>query len=613
MGMQFFATNRFRCGLFVCFFLLTQAAIAQVELGGVQFQNLNGTLGTGYSGESGVQEQSTHNWGLSGNLNSNGYYYNPGFLSFQAQTYYARAASTADSASLSDSEGYNLGAGIFGGTRFPGYVSFGQNWGQSAAYGLPGLSGLNSTNNNRDFGVSWMFRNLPVKNLSVFFSNSENTTDIPGVGFNTTAGVTGFGVATGGYNVAGFSLAGGYQHSLSNVTTDIAGPEGGTATAHGSSDVFHVMTTRTLPWHSNLTASAYRIMSRSSGEGEKDNSDSDEFDASISSHVWRLPLSATLSYDDNVYGTALQELNASGQLVDQSFNGPKIAELNTNLSTSYTLPYRIFVTAYVSHQEEFIGANSVGATAFGGNASYGFGKFMKGLTITLGMHDAASQVGNTGAGLLASASYNRNAGAWRLSANANYSQGIATLLAVSTESTGSASVSIRRNLLDRISFGANAGIGRSLFTNVNGQSTETKNAGVNLGWMKQTFNASYADSSGSAIITSQGLVPVPVPGLPSKSVENFSGKSYTAGYANTLIKNLSLNFGWGRFMSSGTGTGLFSNVSSENYHGGMIYSYRKIQFIANFAHSKQGASTTTALPSDINVFYFGLSRWFNVF
>src|SRR5208282_3839090 len=69
--------------------------------------------------------------------------------------------------------GKSCTAGIFGGSRFPGYVSFGQNWGQSAAYGLPGLSGLNSTNNNRDFGVSWMFRNLPVKNLSVFFSNSE--------------------------------------------------------------------------------------------------------------------------------------------------------------------------------------------------------------------------------------------------------------------------------------------------------------------------------------------------------------------------------------------------------------------------------------------------------
>src|SRR5208337_5332267 len=108
----------------------------------------------------------------------------------QASTYYARAGSTADSVSLSDSEGYNLGAGIFGGTEFPGYVSFGQSLGQTGTFGLPGVSGLNSTNNNRDFGVSWMFRNLPVKNLSVYFSNSENTTDIPGVGFNTTAGVT---------------------------------------------------------------------------------------------------------------------------------------------------------------------------------------------------------------------------------------------------------------------------------------------------------------------------------------------------------------------------------------------------------------------------------------
>lgn len=611
--MRLFGKSRFRFGLVVCVFLLTQAAIAQVELGGVQFHTLNGNLGFGYGGQSGENELSNHGTGLNGNLNTNGFYYNPGFLSFQAGTYYARAESSAESTNLSDSKGYNLGAAIFGGTTFPGYASFGQNWGQNSVYGLPGLSGLNSTSNNRDFGISWMFRDLPVKNLSVYFADDANQTDIPGVGFNSEGTSKGFGVSTGGYNIAGFSLGAGYQHSLGDVTSNIAGPEGESFTSHGSSDLFHVLTSRTLPRHSHFTLSVYRMMTRSSSEGEKANTDSDEFDSSILSHVWRLPLSATVSYNDNVYGTVLQQLNTSGQLVNVSFSGPKIGELNMNLSSSYTLPHRIFVTGYVSHQEEFVAGRSVSATAYGGNASYGFGKFIKGLTVTAGVHDIATQAGNEGMGLVGAANYRRNLGAWILQANGNYSQGVQTILATSTESQGAAFASVRRTLENKISFGANAGIGRSLFSNTHGQSTETKNAGFNLGWMKQSLSAYYAESSGEAIITSQGLVAVTAPGLSSNQVVPYSGKSYNAGYANTLIKNLNVSFAWSRFMSEGTGTGLFSNVSAETYSGGAVYTYRKLNILANFAHSQQGASVTTALPSNITVFYFGISRWFNFF
>ena len=621
--MQVITTNRFRFGfvrwvsllavLLLTVLLMTQAASAQIDVGGAHVQNLSGTLGFGYNGQTGVAEPSMHDTGLSGNLSSNGFYYNPGFLSFQANTYYTRADSSSDSNFLSDSEGYNLGVGIFGGSQSPGYVSFGQNLGQNGSYGLPGVTGLNSTNNNRQFAVNWLFKNLPVKNLSVFFADTANDTTIPGIGLDTNASTKGFGVSTGGYNIAGFSLAAGYQGSLSKVTDNITGADGESVTSNGSSNVFHVMTSRALPRDGSMNVSAYRIMTNSSGEGEAANSAANEVDASITEHVWRLPLSGTISYNDNVYGTALQQLNASGQLVNVDFNGPKIGELNTTVSSSYTLPHRIFVTGYVNHQEEFVGGQSVGATSFGGNFSYGFGKFMKGLTLTVGMHDAASQVGNTGAGLVASGSYTRNVEGWHVNAFGSYNQGIQTLLATTTESSASASVSIRRNFLDRFTVGANAGMGRSLFSSVSGEANETKTAGVNFGWMKQTLSASYADSSGTAIITSAGLVGVPVPGLESSSVTTFSGKNYSAGYSSALIKHMNVNFAWGRYISTGTGTGLLSDVSGETYSGGMIYTYRKINFIANYARSKQGASQTTALPSDITVFYFGFSRWFNFF
>ncbi len=606
-------TSRWQLGLVVCIFLLTHAAVAQVELGGLALQNLNGVLGFGYEGQTGIAQQSSHSLGVNGNLNTNGYFYNPGFVSFQGNTFYARADSNAAAATSSDSEGYNLGAAVFGGTTFPGYVTFGQNRGQSSNYGLPGLTGLNSISNNRDFTVSWMFKNLPLKNLSVFFADNKNNNDLPGVGFNNTSSTKGFGVATGGYNWAGFNLSAGYQYSVTDVASTLDGPEGGTFTSKGASNVFHVMTSRTLPSHSNFTLSAYRIMANSSGEGDTSNSDSNEFDSEITSHVWRIPLNVSVSYNDNVYGSTLQQLDNSGQVVDLAFKGPKIGELNTSLFSSYTLPQRIFVTGFVSHQEEFIAGQSAGATAFGGNVSYGFGKFLKGLTLTIGMHDAASQVGNTGAGLVAAANYSRYLGTWHLMANGSYNQGVQTVLAMTTESSAGGSVSLRRSFADKISFGINAGYGRSIFSTADSEATKTQNGGVNVSWMKQTLSAYYSESSGSGIATSTGVQTVTVPGLVTNQVSPYSGKSYNLGYANTLIKNMNLNFSWSRFVSTGGGAGLFSNVSAETYTGGMTYTLRKVNLIANFAHSTQGASVTTALPSDITVFYCGISRWFNFF
>ena len=612
--MRFWGINRFSFLLLLSVLLAAQGAVAQVEIGGAQLQNLNGNLGTGYGGQMTEGEQSTHDMGFNGNLSSNGYYYSPNFLAFQANTFYSRADSNAEAATFANSEGYNLGASIFGGSQFPGYVSFGQNWGENGNYGLSTLgTGLNSTSNNTNFAVSWLFRNLPVKNLSVYFADSLNNVAIPGLGVTTDVGTKGFGVSTSGYNILGFLVGMGFQRSTTDATSNLSGTEGGTFTSSGSSNVFHVMASRTLPWDSKFNVSFYRIMTDSSGEGDTSNSDMNEVDASISSHVWRLPLSGTISYNDNVYASVLQQLNSSGQLTDLTVNSPKIGELNMSLSSSYTLPHRIFVTGFVTHQEEFIAGASVGATSAGGTVSYGFGKFLKGLTLTVGMHDTASQEGNTGAGLVGAATYLRNVGAWRLAANAYYNQGIQTLLATSTESSAGGNVSLRRNLGERVTFGVNAGAGRSIFSSVAGQSMETKTAGVFLGWMRQTLSASYAESSGTAIVTNLGLVPVSVPGLVGSQIVPFSGKSYNAGYANSLIKHMNLSLSWGKFNSTGSGAGLFSNVSSQLYSGSLIYTYRKLNFTANCAESKQGASVSSALPSNIKVYYFGVSRWFSFF
>ena len=67
-----------------------------------------------------------------------------------------------------------------------------------------------------------------------------------------------------------------------------------------------------------------------------------------------------------MFQTVVQQLNAEGQLIYISQTSPKIGELNMNPSSSYSLPHQVFVTGFLSHQEEFVAGENVGSTWYGG-------------------------------------------------------------------------------------------------------------------------------------------------------------------------------------------------------------------------------------------------------
>ena len=134
-------------------------AFAQVQFGNLQMR-ASGNAETGYDGQNieGTGAGSSHDIGVGGNGTLNGFYYNPTFLSFQASPYYNRAQSSADSTNITNSRGYTLNSQIFGGSSMPGSISFNQGWGNNGVYGLPGLSGLTTSNDARNFAIGWLFR-----------------------------------------------------------------------------------------------------------------------------------------------------------------------------------------------------------------------------------------------------------------------------------------------------------------------------------------------------------------------------------------------------------------------------------------------------------------------
>src|SRR5690348_205216 len=75
-------------------------AFAQVQVGDDLRMRMNGTLSGGYSGASGDQTPSSHNFNVGADAQLAGDYYNPNFINFTLTPYYNRSTSDSSFQSL---------------------------------------------------------------------------------------------------------------------------------------------------------------------------------------------------------------------------------------------------------------------------------------------------------------------------------------------------------------------------------------------------------------------------------------------------------------------------------------------------------------------------------
>ena len=202
-----------------------------------------------------------------------------------------------------------------------------------------------------------------------------------------------------------------------------------------------------------------------------------------------------------------------------------------------------------------VGGQDFGLTQVGFNVHYNFGRRLKGLVITLGATDAASGVGNSGAGLVGNASYSRNFGHWETSSYVSYNQSVQTLLAMYTQSSFSYNAQLRRHLANGMNLVLGGGGGHSVFVQQAGSGSSSEGFNAGMSWLRQTLNANYQQSSGVSIVSTQGLVPVTTPGLLPNFQQNFSGRSYGAGWSSNLRRDLTMSLAWTKSLSNMTGTG----------------------------------------------------------
>jgi len=588
---------------------------AQVAWGDLHATS-DGQLSALYNGNFGNFEKNEHSLGFAGRGTISGDYYNPDFLSFSVLPYYGRSQANSEAQSITAASGYVGTLNIFKGSHFPGFVSFDQNWNSSGTYGLPGLAGLTTDNNNHGVNVGWSALIPDLPTFSVTYGDSSGNSSLLGSDISTasTTHSLNFGST---YNVGGFYLNGGVIH----LTTDtgINGLENGllSDTSDSSSNTYRLTAQRSIPYNNSSLSLGFSRSDYDSEDslGVKNNGTTDNFNGTLGLKFPKLPVTLSANYTDNIFGSFEQQLISSGQAPLASIITPESHSLSLEASTYYTILPRLTAGGYVERTQQYFGGESFGLTQLGVSVNYGFLHRLKGLTVNAGLVDSASQQGNTRVGAVGNISYDRYFAKWSINAFALYNQNTQTLLVNYTTSNLNYGGSLKRQISPNLRWVGLANLTKSVFEQTSGNGSHGESFSTILIWRKASISGIYSQANGTSILTANGLVltPVPPPLVSPSNLIVFNGKNYGGTLSVYPIRNLSVSTSWTKALSNTLSPLLLSNNGSTNYYGLLTYQYRKLLFTAGVIRFDQHISSSGLPATMLTSYSFGVTRWFKGF
>ncbi len=598
-------------------FLLSLPAAAQVEFDGVSM-GLAGDLETGYNGSTSSSGGNSHGLGIGGTGNFQGSFYNPNFLSFSAQPYYNRSQANSDSGSIFNTGGYNGNVNLFTGSHFPGSISFNQVWDSTGVFGIPGQTGLTTKDSSRAFGIGWSELIPDMPSLTVSYTRGSAESSLLGSDAQSGISTNSFNIHSG-YLFRGWNLGGGFAHLTSKTNSVGLLGDGDTEVTDTSTNTYSFSLGHKLPLDGGFGLGVSRSSYNSDLSGATTGTNTGTTDnayGNMGVKVWRLPVTATASYTDNVYGAFEEQVLSQGGTLLFTDLSPTSRSLLVNVSTGYAILPHTYVNGYVNRQELWLGGSAYGLTQVGANIAANLGKFFKGLTVTVGMNDNANKQGNVGAGLVANANYLRNIGHWRFSANYNYNQSVQTLLAIYQISSMSYGAGVQRRFADGLSLNISGGGGRTAFEQVPGNGSHSWNVNSGISWHRTNLAGNYSQSAGTSVLTPTGLIGEQDP-IISNGLVVFTGKSRGLNFGTSPVRNLTLAITFSKANSNtltlGSADGVSSYNQTELYTGTLTYRLRKLNFNANVVQFRQGISAAGTAPSNVTTYFFGISRWFKAF
>jgi hypothetical protein len=599
---------------------LASGARAQVALGDLH-ATANGRLETLYSGAYGnLPGTDDHSLGLSGQGTISGDYYNPNFLSFSVQPYYGRSQDNSEMQSITNASGYNGTVNVFKGSEFPGFVVFNQTWNNSGNFGIPGVTGLTTVNNNHGINLGWsaLIPNWPT--FSIGFGDTSGNSSLLGSGSSTDSSTRNFNLGST-YKLGGYYLSGGFIHLNNKVELngieEVADGQPENETATGSSNQYRFMAQGPIPYRrSTMSLSATRDSYTSNDSvGGTNNGTTDTVNGNVNLMFPKAPVTVTTTYTDNLLGSIEQQLVNSGEVPLTGLNSPESRSLSVGAQTYVNVLPRLMVGGYVNRVEQFYNGQNYGLTQVGFSANYNFLHKLKGLTFYGGVFDNATQQGNTQIGVIGNVSYNRYIGKWQINGFFLYDQGTQTVLITYTTSTMNYGGTIKRQISQNLSWVGVANFIHSGFQQVSGDSNRGESFTTMLIWNKASLSGIYSKSSGTGILTSTGIVSTPVPGqvLGQGNSILYNGSNYGVNVSLYPFRHMIVSTSWSKSLSDTTSPLLLQNSGNTNYYGFAGYEFRKLLFQAGMTRFDQSIGGSGQLPTMLTSYSFGISRWFKGF
>lgn len=590
-------------------------AAAQVKFG--QFTtHLSGIVTPGYTASYGNETQSSHAWALAGTGSLTGNYYNPNFLSFNADYYLNQSRANSNFQSITNATGVNLSTQIFGGSHFPGSISYSDAFNKEGDYAVPGLPNYVTHGDSGTFGINWgeNFPRLPsfsagyqqgTSSYSVYGLNDQGQNAFHALNLHSSYQADGF-------NLGAFYTNGGSHSLIPDVVTGGL-PEETRSTDSGEGfDISH-----RLPCQGAAALGFSRSNFNSSYLGTSAGGTIDLLTANAGIHpTEKLAFTINSTYSDNLSGQLLQSIVAAGGVAA----GIESSQTSNSLDVMGVATYSPLAHLQTSlfgevRNQTFLG-ESYGVRSWGGSAAYTQNVLDGSLNATATVtENTDDQTGQSTLGFSAGGNYARVIEGWHVNGSFNYAQNVETLLVTYMNSYYNYAVNARRRW-GAFNFGAGASQSHTGLTQQAGtvSGSESYNASVGYGaWFNA--NGNYARATGQALSTGAGLttLPVPPPVIPSSLLALYGGNSYSFGVASSPVRKLTLEASWARSTTNISTDGITSANQNEQFQTLIQYQTRKLYYTSGYARLEQGFGNSGEQPQTVASYYFGISRWFNFF
>jgi hypothetical protein len=597
--------------------LLMLPAAGQVTVGENLSMNLNGTVSAGYTGDYGNLIPSDHSLALGGTGTLSGFYYNPNFLSFTVSPYLNQARDNSAYQSISNASGVNFDSSIFGGSHFPGSISYAKAYNSEGNFAVPGLANYTTHGNSDTFGVSWAEILPGMPSLSANFQMGSNQYSIYGSNDSGSTDSHGFGIRSG-YTLKGFNLSAYYQDgSAHSEIPQVLQNSSPAETATSSDSGYGFAVGHALPFHGAFSATYNSSDVNSDYAGYSYNGTIDTYTAVASFQPTnKLHASVSTDYSDNLTGVLYQSIAAAGGVVQQPDLGQGSHTLDLLGNASYAILPNLQALAIAEHREQYFLGQNYGANSYGGGFTYGRTLFGGNLNSALTATDNTISNSNLNTlGLNGTINYNRRIDNWVVGGSFSYAQNVQTLLVTYMASFYSYSGNVRRRF-GRFSWSAGASVSKTGLTEQPGtaNSSDSYNTAISYSrWISVT--GTYSKSSGNAIETGAGLIPAPIPSpvVSSNDLILYGGESYGFGLSSNPMRRLTLAASFAKANSNTNLGGIGSWNNTEQINTLFQYQFRKMYVTGGYSRLLQGFSASGTPPENISAFYFGVSRWFNFF